>query len=110
MRSILINNNFRGRRLILALAISMVLGAPGACLAMDLSPVAPAALAAFSLGAPLGTTTPTPAVPPPMSSKRVLNWETGEGKSYIIPGIEIPAFIAALNGVDRLIYPNDREN
>jgi hypothetical protein len=38
-----------------------------------------------------------------------LNWDTGAGKSYLIPAIEIPAFILALNGVARLINPNERE-
>ncbi len=35
---------------------------------------------------------------------------SGEGKSYLIPAIEIPAFNLALNGVARLIYPHDIEN
>jgi hypothetical protein len=41
---------------------------------------------------------------------KVLNWETGAGKSYLIPALEIPAFILLLNGFDRLAYPNDMEN
>jgi hypothetical protein len=93
----------------LVLAI-LALGTPGVSHALDLGLRTPASLAAFSLGAPLGTTTPTPAPPPPMSSKRVLNWETREGASYVIPAIEIPAFIALLNGFDRLVYANEREN
>ncbi len=40
----------------------------------------------------------------------VLSWETGAGKSYLIPAIEIPAFVLALNGAARLILPNDRDN
>jgi hypothetical protein len=35
-----------------------------------------------------------------------LSWETGAGKSYIIPALEIPAFLLLLNGYDRLAYPN----
>ena len=46
-----------------------------------------------------------PEVPTP-----ALNWDTGAGKSYLIPALEIPAFILALNGVARLAYPNDEEN
>ena len=42
-----------------------------------------------------------PEVPTP-----ALNWDTGAGKSYLIPALEIPAFILALNGVARLAYPN----
>ena len=41
---------------------------------------------------------------------KVLSWETGAGKSYLIPALEIPAFILLLNGFDRLAYPNDMEN
>jgi len=35
-----------------------------------------------------------------------LSWETGAGKSYLIPALEIPAFLLLLNGYDRLAYPN----
>jgi len=34
----------------------------------------------------------------------VLNWETGEGKSYAVPALEIPAFLLSLNIYDRLKY------
>jgi hypothetical protein len=40
---------------------------------------------------------------------QALHWETGIGKSYLIPALEIPAFILLLNGYDRLAYPNDVE-
>ena len=36
-----------------------------------------------------------------------MSWETGAGKSYLIPALEIPGFILLLNGYDRLAYPND---
>ena len=39
-----------------------------------------------------------------------LNWDTGAGKSYLIPALEIPAFILALNGVARLVSPNEKED
>lgn len=35
-----------------------------------------------------------------------MSWETGAGKSYLIPALEIPAFLFLLNGYDRLAYPN----
>ena len=34
-------------------------------------------------------------------------WGKGEAKSYLIPALEIPAFVFALNGFLRLAYPND---
>ncbi|QWV94253.1 DUF3943 domain-containing protein [Geomonas oryzisoli] len=34
--------------------------------------------------------------------QRNLSWETGEGKSYLIPALEIPAFIVLLNAFDRV--------
>ncbi|BCG46066.1 hypothetical protein GEOBRER4_n0847 [Citrifermentans bremense] len=40
--------------------------------------------------------------------KTVLSWETGEGKSYLVPALEIPGFIVLLNGFDRLVL-NDKE-
>lgn len=33
---------------------------------------------------------------------RVLDWDTGAGKSYVIPALEIPAFIVALSVFNRL--------
>ncbi|MDP2969756.1 MAG: DUF3943 domain-containing protein [Deltaproteobacteria bacterium] len=38
-----------------------------------------------------------------------MSWETGTGKSYLIPALEIPAFLLLLNGFDRLVYRNDVE-
>src|SRR5660398_237580 len=38
-----------------------------------------------------------------------LSWETGAGKSYLIPALEIPAFLLLLNGYDRLAYSNETE-
>ena len=37
----------------------------------------------------------------------VLSWETGEGKSYYIPALEIPAFIAGLNLFNRYFIDPD---
>ncbi len=40
-----------------------------------------------------------------------MSWETGAGKSYLIPALEIPAFLLLLNGYNRLIGdPNLEEN
>lgn len=35
------------------------------------------------------------------STARVLDWETGAGKSYAIPAVEIPLFILGLNVFNR---------
>ena len=45
----------------------------------------------------------------PVTTTQTLNWETGTGKSYLIPALEIPAFLLLLNGYDRLAYPNEVE-
>lgn len=46
----------------------------------------------------------------PVKETTNLNWETGAGKSYLIPALEIPAFLVLLNVYDRFAYPNDMEN
>ena len=45
----------------------------------------------------------------PVETTQALSWETGTGKSYLIPALEIPAFLLLLNGYDRLAYPNSVE-
>jgi len=40
---------------------------------------------------------------------RVHSWETGEGKSYLIPALEIPAFVVLLNVFDRLAFPDKKK-
>ena len=42
--------------------------------------------------------------------KPVLSWETGANRSYLIPALEIPGFIFALNGFDRLVFGNEVED
>ncbi len=42
--------------------------------------------------------------------KPVLSWDTGAGKSYLIPALEIPVFILALNGFDRLLFGSEVED
>jgi hypothetical protein len=39
-----------------------------------------------------------------------MSWGTGASKSYLIPALEIPAFLVLLNVYDRLAYPNDMED
>src|SRR5664280_1908326 len=45
----------------------------------------------------------------PVQTTPALSWETGSGKSYLIPALEIPAFLILLNVYDRLAYPNSVE-
>jgi hypothetical protein len=44
------------------------------------------------------------------AARRRLNWETGEGRSYIIPALEIVGFNLALNGAGRLFQGNQEED
>jgi hypothetical protein len=37
----------------------------------------------------------------------VLNWETGENRSYVVPAFEIPAFILGLNVFDRTVLDSE---
>jgi Domain of unknown function (DUF3943)/Carboxypeptidase regulatory-like domain len=46
----------------------------------------------------------------PEVPESAMSWETGAGKSYLIPALEIPAFLLALNGYDRLAYSDLEEN
>jgi hypothetical protein len=46
----------------------------------------------------------------PVQATQILSWETGTGKSYFIPALEIPASLILLNMYDRLAYPNDMED
>lgn len=61
-------------------------------------------IAAFmlALAAPAASVAQAPA-------PKVLDWESGENKSYLIPALEIPAFIGALNAVDRLLFPDSSD-
>lgn len=44
----------------------------------------------------------------PAETKAGRTWFEGTGKSYLIPALEIPAFIIILNGYDRMAYPDER--
>jgi hypothetical protein len=48
-----------------------------------------------------------PASVAPVSPALEADWGTGSGKSYLIPAIEIPAFLWLLNRVDRAAYGSD---
>ena len=45
-----------------------------------------------------------------ITPKKILSWETGAGKSYLIPALEVPGFLALLNLYDRLAYPNQTQD
>ena len=45
-----------------------------------------------------------------LPSKPFLSWETGKGKSYAIPAMEVPGFLVLLNLTDRLVDRNAMEN
>jgi hypothetical protein len=40
---------------------------------------------------------------------KVLDWESGKNKSYLVPALEIPAFILGLNGVNRLLFQDSSD-
>lgn len=46
----------------------------------------------------------------PDDPKSAMSWETGAGKSYLIPALEIPAFLVLLNVYDRYAYSDLEEN
>lgn len=39
-----------------------------------------------------------------------MSWETGAGKSYLIPALEIPSFLILLNGFNRFAYSDLEDN
>jgi Domain of unknown function (DUF3943) len=45
-----------------------------------------------------------------ITPKKILSWETGAGKSYLIPALEVPGFLVLLNLYDRLAYPNQTQD
>ena len=45
-----------------------------------------------------------------LTPENVLSWETGAGKSYLIPALEIPAFLSLLHIYDRIAYADSTEN
>jgi hypothetical protein len=83
---------FRWALLIGALALALVM--PGAGFAQEgTSADAPTPQAPTQSG-PIGP-------PAPVGSNQVLNWETGAGRSYVIPAVEVVGFLFLLNQYDR---------
>ena len=71
-----------------------------------------AALLLFALGAGvraqmMAPSDPVPAVTPSVKRGAVLDWNTGEGKSYVVPALEVPGFLAAFNVFERITIPHD---
>lgn len=93
-----------GFRLALLAAIALSPLFPGTGFAEDPVPAgAPAKEAVSALDNLLITTPP----PPPKMRIPVLSWGTGNGKSHLVPALEILGFNALLNGFGRIVYPDD---
>jgi len=56
----------------------------------------------LELGSPGQSAAATPA--------GVHSWETGAGKSYLIPALEVPGFLVLLNAYDRVAYSSQTED
>jgi hypothetical protein len=88
---------------LIAGVIALALLLPGSVFAEDSAPAtAPVAAAVAAVDNLLITTPP----PPPNIRPRVLSWGTGEGKSHLVPAMEIVGFELLLNGVSRVLYPD----
>jgi hypothetical protein len=71
----------------------------------------PSAVELASAGADAaGPQADAPATVPGPRSANALNWETGAGKSYLVPGLELPAFLVLLNAYDRTVLYSKRES
>jgi len=81
-------SEFRWILLVSTLTLALVI--PGAGSAKELVLIAESTLQ---------STVPTTSSPE--TQKPVLNWETGAGRSYVIPGLEIVGFLILLNQFDR---------
>lgn len=68
----------------------------------EVSPTSTAALAASPAVSTPAATEPAPA--------NALSWDTGAGKSYLIPALEIPSFLVLLNIRNRLHYGDDSDD
>jgi hypothetical protein len=81
---------------------AIALGASGAAFAQD-EPTSAAGPESPALpqAAPIGP-------PSPERPKQFLNWETGAGKSYVIPAVELIGYLFLLNQYDRhFVEPED---
>ena len=77
---------------------------PGAGFAAEPVPADNTVKAAVAAVDNLLITTPPP---PPNVRQPVLSWGTGNGKSRVIPAVEILGFEALLNVYGRIVYPDD---
>lgn len=60
---------------------------------------------------PIDSTGPTPKdTNAGLTPENVLSWETGAGKSYLIPGVEVPGFLILLNVYDRIAHSHQTED
>jgi hypothetical protein len=75
-------------------AIALALAMPGAGFAQERTSADALTSPAPQEAAPIGP-------PAPEGSKQVLNWETGAGRSYVIPAAEVVGFLFLLNQYDR---------
>ena len=75
-----------------ALALAFVM--PGAGFAQEEHTAAAPTLPAEPQAAPIGP-------PVPERPKQFLNWETGAGRSYVIPALEVAGYLLLLNQYDR---------
>ena len=82
-----------------ALALALVM--PGAGYAQERTSADAPTSPGPSQAAPIGP-------PAPEGPKQVLNWETGAGRSYIIPAVELIGYLLLLNQFDRhFVEPKD---
>jgi len=60
---------------------------------------------------PIDSAAPTPAAAKAgLTPANVLSWETGAGKSYLIPALEVPGFLGLLHIYDRIAYADQTED
>ncbi len=78
--------------LIGALALALVM--PGAGFAQERTPTDAPTSSAPPQAAPIGP-------PAPEAPRQILNWETGAGRSYVIPAVELIGYLLLLNQFDR---------
>ena len=82
-------------------ALAFALVTPGAGFAQERTSAAEPTSQAPTQSGPIGP-------PAPEGSKQVLNWETGAGRSYLIPAGELIGYLLLLNQFDRhFVEPKD---
>ncbi|HSL02715.1 MAG TPA: DUF3943 domain-containing protein [Nitrospiraceae bacterium] len=81
-------------RALLTGALALALAMPSAGFAQERTSADPLTSPAPPQPAPIGP-------PAPAGPKQLLNWETGAGRSYIIPAFELTGYLLLLNQFDR---------